>query len=80
MDWQITCPGGQFSFYLHIFIISLLPFTTWCDVHHVLSLILAISSGPTMFLVLSREDAVHGWRTLMGPTDPEEAKESAPQT
>ena len=37
-------------------------------------------SGPTQLLVLSREDAVSGWRALMGPTDPEEAKEHAPNS
>jgi nucleoside diphosphate kinase len=33
-----------------------------------------------MFLVLSKEDAIGGWRELMGPTDPTEAKEAAPDT
>ena len=37
-------------------------------------------SGNTLFMVLSREDAVEGWRSLMGPTDPSEAKETAPDT
>jgi len=36
------------------------------------------SSGPTQFLILSREDAVDGFRSLMGPTAPEEAKEINP--
>ena len=31
-------------------------------------------------MVLSREDAVKGWRTIMGPTDPELAKEQAPES
>lgn len=35
-------------------------------------------SGPSMFMVLSRPDAVSGWRALMGPTDPEKAKEEQP--
>jgi len=35
-------------------------------------------SGPTMFMVLSREGAVEGWRDVIGPTDPEKAKEAAP--
>ncbi|XP_070186050.1 thioredoxin domain-containing protein 6-like isoform X12 [Littorina saxatilis] len=37
-------------------------------------------SGPTMFMVLSREDAVEGWRKVIGPTDPDEAKEQAPDS
>ncbi|XP_021351891.1 thioredoxin domain-containing protein 3 homolog isoform X15 [Mizuhopecten yessoensis] len=39
-----------------------------------------MSSGPTMFMVLSREDAVDGWRSLIGPTDPEKAKEESPDS
>ncbi|XP_050407601.1 thioredoxin domain-containing protein 6 isoform X2 [Patella vulgata] len=35
-------------------------------------------SGPTMFMVLSREDAVSGWREAIGPTDPEKAKVEVP--
>lgn len=31
-----------------------------------------------MFMVLSRPDAVMGWRALMGPTNPEEAKDQQP--
>ena len=37
-----------------------------------------MTSGPTMFMVLSREDAVSGMRDMMGPPDPEEAKKVAP--
>lgn len=39
-----------------------------------------MSSGPSLFMVLSREDAVLGWRSLMGPTDPTKAKEENPNT
>ncbi|XP_020893204.1 thioredoxin domain-containing protein 3 homolog isoform X2 [Exaiptasia diaphana] len=39
-----------------------------------------MASGKTMFLVLSKEDAVSGWRAMMGPSDPTEAKEAAPET
>lgn len=35
-------------------------------------------SGPSLFMVLSRPDAVTGWRALMGPTDPEKAKDEEP--
>ena len=37
-----------------------------------------IFSGPSLFMVLSRPDAVSGWRALMGPTDPGKAKEEQP--
>ncbi|XP_068752060.1 thioredoxin domain-containing protein 3 homolog isoform X3 [Montipora capricornis] len=39
-----------------------------------------MSSGPTLFMVLSREDAVSGWRAMMGPTDPQQALEVAPDS
>jgi len=39
-----------------------------------------MSSGPTLFMVLSRENAVEGWRSIIGPTDPEQAKEAAPES
>ena len=35
-------------------------------------------SGPSMFMVLSKPDAVMGWRAVMGATDPEEAREQDP--
>ena len=44
-------------------------FSCYCDKLH---------SGPTQFLILSREDAVSGFRSLMGPTAPEHAKEVDP--
>lgn len=34
-----------------------------------------MSSGPSVFMVLTREDAISGWRALMGPVDPELAKQ-----
>ena len=37
-----------------------------------------IFSGPTLFMVLSKEDAVENWRGVIGPTDPTQAKEQAP--
>ena len=40
---------------------------------------LYVFSGPSLFMVLSRPDAVTGWRALMGPTDPEKAKEEQPE-
>lgn len=39
-----------------------------------------MSSGPSLFMVLTREDAVIGWRALMGPKDPEQAKQENPDS
>merc|ERR1719156_287947 len=39
-----------------------------------------MSSGPTQFLVLSKEDAISGFRAILGPVDPEEAKEKQPDS
>ena len=36
-------------------------------------------SGPSLFMVLSREEAVVGWRALMGPVDPEVARQENPE-
>jgi len=33
-----------------------------------------MSSGPSVFLVLEKKNAIKDWRTLMGPTNIEEAK------
>ena len=43
-----------------------------------LSCHLPFLSGPSLFMVLSREEAVTGWRALMGATDPEEAAQQEP--
>ncbi|XP_066305247.1 thioredoxin domain-containing protein 3 homolog isoform X4 [Branchiostoma lanceolatum] len=39
-----------------------------------------MTSGPSLFMVLSVEDAVEKFRSLMGPTDPEVAKEQSPDS
>ncbi|TPP60841.1 Thioredoxin domain-containing protein 3 [Fasciola gigantica] len=38
-------------------------------------LVHSMTSGRTLFMVLTRQDAVAGWRGLMGPTDPDKAAE-----
>lgn len=35
-------------------------------------------SGDAILLVLAKEDAIKSWRALMGPTDPEKARQEAP--
>ncbi|KAK7939530.1 hypothetical protein WMY93_002856 [Mugilogobius chulae] len=39
-----------------------------------------ICSGPCLQLVLSKENAVEDWRMVMGPTDPDKAKEIFPDS
>ena len=36
-------------------------------------------SGPVLALGLAREDAVTGWRNMLGPKELEEAKEKEPE-
>ncbi|XP_005109042.2 thioredoxin domain-containing protein 3 homolog [Aplysia californica] len=43
-------------------------------------LVNSMTSGETMFMVLSREDAVDGWRRMIGETNPEEAKTKEPDS
>ncbi|CAJ1079236.1 thioredoxin domain-containing protein 6 isoform X4 [Xyrichtys novacula] len=37
-------------------------------------------SGPCMMLILDKENAIEDWRAIMGPTDPDEAKETFPNS
>lgn len=39
-----------------------------------------MASGPCFAMELIGTDAVNSWRTLIGPTDPIEAKEKAPRS
>uniref|UniRef100_A0A8C0G5H2 Nucleoside diphosphate kinase-like domain-containing protein n=1 Tax=Chelonoidis abingdonii TaxID=106734 RepID=A0A8C0G5H2_CHEAB len=36
--------------------------------------------GPSVIMILTKENAVEQWRQLMGPTDPDVAKESSPDS
>nr|XP_009503633.1 PREDICTED: thioredoxin domain-containing protein 3 [Phalacrocorax carbo] len=39
-----------------------------------------MTEGPSVIMILSKENAVEEWRQLMGPTDPEVAKETSPES
>ncbi|RNA40879.1 thioredoxin domain-containing 3 -like protein, partial [Brachionus plicatilis] len=43
-------------------------------------LINLMSSGETEIMVLSRENAIQGWKEVIGPTDPEKAKQENPES
>ncbi|NXD19450.1 TXND3 protein, partial [Spelaeornis formosus] len=43
-------------------------------------LVNCMTEGPSVIMVLSKENAVEEWRQLMGPTDPEEAKKTCPES
>ncbi|XP_053875210.1 thioredoxin domain-containing protein 3 [Malaclemys terrapin pileata] len=39
-----------------------------------------MSEGPSVIMILTKENAVEDWRQLMGPTDPDVAKTSSPDS
>ncbi|NWR99050.1 TXND3 protein, partial [Motacilla alba] len=39
-----------------------------------------MTQGPSVIMVLSKENAVEEWKKLMGPNDPEEAKKTCPES
>uniref|UniRef100_A0A663M7P3 NME/NM23 family member 8 n=1 Tax=Athene cunicularia TaxID=194338 RepID=A0A663M7P3_ATHCN len=43
-------------------------------------LVTCMTEGPSVIMVLTKENAVEDWRQLMGPTDPEVAKETSPES
>ncbi|NXM62714.1 TXND3 protein, partial [Illadopsis cleaveri] len=43
-------------------------------------LVNCMTQGPSVIMVLSKENAVEEWRNLMGPPDPEEAKRTCPES
>ncbi|XP_052643632.1 thioredoxin domain-containing protein 3 [Harpia harpyja] len=43
-------------------------------------LVTCMTEGPSVVMILTKENAVEEWRQLMGPTDPEVAKATSPES
>ncbi|XP_068260480.1 thioredoxin domain-containing protein 3 [Nyctibius grandis] len=43
-------------------------------------LVTCMTEGPSVIMILTKENAVEEWRQLMGPCDPEVAKETSPES
>ncbi|NWH54577.1 TXND3 protein, partial [Fregata magnificens] len=43
-------------------------------------LVTCMTEGPSVIMILTKENAVEEWRQLMGPADPEVAKETSPES
>ncbi|NXY75875.1 TXND3 protein, partial [Glareola pratincola] len=43
-------------------------------------LVTCMTEGPSVVMILTKENAVEEWRQLMGPTDPKLAKETSPES
>uniref|UniRef100_A0A8C3K374 NME/NM23 family member 8 n=1 Tax=Calidris pygmaea TaxID=425635 RepID=A0A8C3K374_9CHAR len=43
-------------------------------------LVNCMTEGPSVVMILTKENAVEEWRQLMGPTDPKVAKETSPES
>ncbi|NWY55762.1 TXND3 protein, partial [Chionis minor] len=43
-------------------------------------LVTCMTEGPSVVMILTKENAVEEWRQLMGPADPEVAKETSPES